>query len=138
MSRNSSNYSTKTGLTLIEVLAALALLSTLLVGILLAGHRHTGQIRRSRQALDVLHRVDELMYRWMATDGLIPREATGRLPGEEEFLWKTRVVSQDHAESLRIDVVRLEVFSRREASSDRPLVALDLAVPAAQRPPRGE
>jgi len=76
MSRNSSNYSTKAGLTLIEVSAALALLSTLLVGMLVAHNRHTEQIRRSRQTLDALRQVDALLYRWMGSNGVIRRKAS--------------------------------------------------------------
>ncbi len=143
MSGNSSDCSTKAGLTLVEVLAALALLSTLLVGTLMAHSRHAEQIRRSRRTLDALRRVDELLYRWMATDGLIPRTATGSLPGEgesgeDEWIWRTRLLSRDHCQSLKVDVVRLEVFPRREAAARQPVVALDLAVPAAQRPPAGD
>ena len=54
------------------------------------------------------------------------------------LIWKTRVLSRDYSESLKVDVVRLEVFPRREAPSGRPIVALDLAAPASQWPPVGE
>ena len=50
MSKNSSSCSTRVGLTLIEVLAALALLSTLLVGMLVAHPIYTAIV--ARQVLD--------------------------------------------------------------------------------------
>lgn len=138
MSENSSICSAKAGLTLVEVLAALALLSTLLVGILMASNRHTEQIRRSRQTLEVLHRVDALLYRWTGSGGMVPRKANGQIPGRDELIWKTHVVSKQHRQRLGIELVRLEVFPERGTLSEEPIVALDLAVPAAEWPPTGE
>jgi len=65
-------------------------------------------------------------------------QASGNLSGQDELIWKTHVVSQDYSQSLRIDLVRLEVFPKRGTLSGQPIVALDLAVPAAQWPPAGE
>ena len=76
------------GLTLVEVTASLALLSTLFVGMLLAQDRHTRQIRNARRTIDLVGQVDRLLYGWMEKNRAIPRQATGPLGDDEDLVWK--------------------------------------------------
>ena len=137
-SRKCFNGSAATGLTLIEVLAALALLSTLLVGVLVAFDRHAEQIQRARRTLDVIERVDALLYEWTESGSGVPYNDRGRVPGGDHLLWETRVVNTRYREDLGVDVVRLEVFSQRETVSAGPLVSLEMAVPSPNWPEQGE
>ena len=81
MCENYSGYSAKKGLTLIEVVVSLALLSTLFVGVLMAFNRHAEQIRGSRRTLDVVRRLDALLYEWRTQGGTVPQDDTGKFPG---------------------------------------------------------
>ena len=129
MSKACSNYSR--GLTLIEVIASLALLTTLLVGIIFAQDRHARQIRTARQRIGVVEQVDQLLYQWLKIDRAIPREATGPLPGSDDYIWETRLWPDGANRGLEIEVVRLEIRPRRDVLGERPVLTLDLAVPAA-------
>lgn len=126
------SHSLKGGLTLIEVVGALALLSTLLVGILLAFARHERQIRQSRRTIEVVDEVDKLLYMWMSQGGAVPRDASGTMPEDVNLVWRTETVSFAHRDVLGIDVVRLEVTSKSDAYPAKPIVSLDLPVPSPQ------
>jgi len=138
MSKNSFSFSAEAGLTLIEVVASLALLSTLLVGVLVAFNQHSRQIRAGNRKLDVLHRVDALLYRWAESGSTIPRAGSGEILGDDDLIWKTRVVDTRYRRNLGVDVVRIEVFAKREALLERPIVSLDLAVSSEKWPLEGE
>lgn len=134
MCKNYSSCSADRGLTLIEVVVALALLSTLFVGVLVAFNRHAEQIRESRKTLDVVRRLDALLYEWRAEGGTVPPDDTGEFPGDDDLVWKTEVVGTRYRRNLGVDVVRITVQPRRKARSDRVVVALELAVPVSKWP----
>jgi len=138
MSKKSCNCSHPRGITLVEVLGALALLSVLLVGVLAAHHRHARQIARARKTLAAAEQVDAMLYEWANGSGGLPRDARGDL-SEGEFWWQTRVISQRHRAKLGIDIVRLTVYAKEDldtqAERAKPLISLELASPAPQWPP---
>lgn len=115
------------GLTLLEVVVALALVSTLLVGLLVAARRHAGQIERSRRTLDVVARVDALVYRWLGKGGLVLQEGQGDLPGDDGLVWKTELVDSSYRQELGIDVFRLSVLAKKDPPGQPPIVSLELA-----------
>jgi len=131
MNSHCFDFSVRRGLTLVEVIASLAIVSTLLVGLLVAGSRHADQIRRSRRMLDVIARVDALLYEWAGSGGLVLKKTEGELPGEDGLIWRTRPADTRYRQELGIDLVRFEVFSRDDTLGERPLVSLELAVPSA-------
>lgn len=127
MSSRSLHSSAQRGLTLLEVIAALAIISTLLVGLLVAARRHVEQVRRARQTLDVAARVDALLYRWMSSGGLVLREDEGELPGEDGLRWKTQLVDTRHRRDLGIDLFSLKILTKSDTVGERPIVSLELA-----------
>lgn len=129
MSYPCSRHCPKAGLTLIEVSVSLALVSTLLVGIMTAMYRHERQIRAGKRRLDAANKVDMLLYGWMAKGGAVPRASEGGLPDSDGLVWQTQVFSREHRRDLGIDIVRLQVFATEDPSGERRLVlALDLPV----------
>ncbi len=120
--------STRRGLTLIEVVVSLGLLATLLVGILVAYHRHAEKIRTSQESLVALEQIDELMCRWTSQGVSAPYPAHGELPGEEGFVWRTEAIDAGYHEPLGIDIVRLAAHREESVSNDEPIVFIDLAV----------
>lgn len=134
MSPNYSRQSSRLGLTLVEVIVSLALLSTLLVGMVCAHDRHARQIRNAEEMLRIVRRVDRMLYGWMETDRAIPREAAGVLADEKGLVWKTRLLTSGASKNLQIDVVRLEIGRQADRLLEHPVLTIDLAVPASSLP----
>ncbi len=117
------------GLTLIEVVAAMALLSTLLVGTLVAFQKNAERIRAAVTVREVIARVDELLLGWAEQGIYPPAQSQGELPGIDGFKWETRVASRQFRHALALDIVRLQV--RAEDATDAvAILSLDIPVPA--------
>jgi prepilin-type N-terminal cleavage/methylation domain-containing protein len=138
ISRNCLKCCGRRGLTLVEVTVSLALLSTLLVGMLVAQDRHTRQIRTARRTINLVGQVDQLLYGWMEKNSAIPRQATGPLEGDEDLVWTTRPLPTANSRELEVDVVRLEVHHRRDLAGGPPELVIDLAVPGVPPTAEGE
>jgi len=136
MSGRFSNCSRTKGLTLVEVLAAVALLCGLLVGIMVAFDKHARQITRADERLEAYRHLDELLYQWSEGGTGMPAEGHGELPDAEDLSWRTRVVSTRNRDSLGVDVIRLTVVSSKEGATAEPLIELELAVPSPHWPPQ--
>jgi len=131
MCRPYSSFWNRHGLTLIEVMASLALLSTLLVGMLLAFKKNATQIRAGLAVREVLTSVDALVLSWAQQGVYPPVQATGALPGRDGFIWRTRVISREWEATLHLDIIALEVRAVEAPTSAAPLITLELPVPAA-------
>jgi hypothetical protein len=97
-------------------LAALAILATLLAGLLVAKARATRQEESAQRRLRAIAAADALMDQWWQTGELPTIQASGMVPGDPELAWRTRV-AQGAAGSFNI--VRLEVIGR----NDEPVLA---------------
>ena len=132
-SRTCSTCSRARGLTLIEVVAALAILGTLLVGIVLAKSRHTHQLVRAKTQSRAVVAVDELITDWWTSLDGVPIDEQGELLGDTPLRWQTRLVDNDEIAALGARVVRVELFDitnttpRGKGDAD-PLVSVDLVV----------
>lgn len=133
-----SRRSRALGLTLIEVVAALAILGTLLVGIVLAKSRYNDQLRHARAQAGAVERADQLIARWWASPGGVPVGEEGVLPGGDRLRWRTRVVDNAEVAELGVRVVRVEIVdpvreARRdggdETRNNGPLIVVDLVLP---------
>ncbi|MHB8974539.1 MAG: prepilin-type N-terminal cleavage/methylation domain-containing protein [Pirellulaceae bacterium] len=125
-----SNFCRRQGLTLIEVVTALALLSTLLVAMLVAFQKNAARIRSELTVREVAAGVDELLLEW-ARQGLYPPvQAEGQLPKIDGFTWETRVVSRQFRNTLGLDIVRLQVRAEQATHRSVPVISIELPVPA--------
>ena len=103
--------SDRVAFTLIEVVAALALLAALLTSMVLAfsAHHRQSKLATQRQAAVVI--ADELLAKWFASsDPRIPRNGAGTLHASAPWSWRTQIVNQTNIDSLPVQIVRLEVF----------------------------
>src|SRR5688500_13208484 len=98
------------GLTLREVVAGLALLSTLLVAVLTTRAKLTRQWAAAERRLRATEAADALLTAWWQDVKTFPRRASGAVPGDDRMSWRTEVVSNELADRLEATVVRLEVF----------------------------
>lgn len=122
------------GLTLIEVLAALALLAILLAGVLSTKTDAERQWSRADQRLQAIAATDALLTQWMTpsdddeeSSGL-PIDESGPLPGSGNLVWQTQLVDHEQAAVLRCQVVRLSILD--PLLEVKPVVlTVDLLVP---------
>jgi prepilin-type N-terminal cleavage/methylation domain-containing protein len=101
------------GLTLVEVIAGLALLSTLLVAVLTVTARTTRQSANATRRLQAIAGADRLLAGWWQDRAKLPRESSGHVPGDAGFVWRTTPVRNDAVNALAASVIRLEVFDRQ-------------------------
>lgn len=118
------------GLTLVEVMASIALLGTLLVGIVMAKSRHTHQWSKAQRKLQAVQAADSMLSSWWADARSIPREGEGQIQATQPLRWTTRVIASPHARALRTQVVRLEIFdSELTAGDPQAIASVDLLLP---------
>ena len=117
------------GFTLIEVVAAIALLGTLLVTVMTARQQFVRQSVDAQRKAEAIAAADALLTAWKVDWSGLPRASSGTLDGG--LAWHTEVVELDGLASISgegrvIDGVRL-VVSRENAAADAdPLVVVDL------------
>jgi type II secretory pathway pseudopilin PulG len=122
--------------TLIEVLAGLVILGTLLVSIAAARGRFARQWVEADRRLAAVRAADAMLAQWMAgAPQNIPVQGHGELPGVAKCGWRTNAVAGPGAEELRAVVVRLEVFDQT-ARTREPLFHVDFLVHDFRQPPR--
>jgi prepilin-type N-terminal cleavage/methylation domain-containing protein len=125
------------GLTLIEVVASLLLLSSLLAGILVAYGRHARQVRRAQQRIQAVASADHMLADWFRASTRVPKASSGSVPGDKKLRWRTRPVNGTEPQTaLDVEVVRLEILEdseETEREETEPLVSIDLVAPVTDR-----
>ena len=119
------------GLTLLEVVAAIAILGSLLVGLVMAKAAHTRQIAASRRQLEGARLADDLIASWWASGQPVQSGRTGTIGADGQWAWETRAVDNSEIEKLGARVVRVELRdsrSDRAAESDEAIV-VELVLP---------
>lgn len=120
------------GLTLIEVVAAVAILGTILVSVVLAKARHTRQLARAQHTSAAVAAADELITRWWSDGRRVPIDESGAVADRAGLTWRTRTLDETGASRLGGRVVRVELFAPAEAHGvdpDEPLLFVDLVLP---------
>jgi prepilin-type N-terminal cleavage/methylation domain-containing protein len=125
----SSRCSRRAGLTLIEVIAALVILGTLLVGIVLSRSRHSRQIALAERKMQAVRAADGLLTRWWSSPEGIPLGNSGQVESDPSLRWRTEVRPDPTLEKLDVRVVRLEILETRstgQAEGDEVLTRVEL------------
>lgn len=116
-------------MTLIEVLAGLVVLSTLLVGVVIASARLRGATARVGLRTEAVAAADALIAGWWADREKLPRSAEGDLPGRPGWRWLTRRKAVSPAiEGMDAEVVVVEIFGP-DGQPDRPDAWVELVLP---------
>ncbi len=121
-------------MTLIEVLAALALLAAVLMGILTARSRATLQWNRANERIRATEAADRLLSSWWQAPATLPRSGEGTVPDDARLHWRTRPVADPAAEALYGQIVRLEVSRAADPASDPTAARVDIVLPAGDTP----
>lgn len=114
------------GLTLIEVLASIVLLSTLLVSMLVSLRRHTLQTLLASETIRATEALDLQLVAWSELEEGYPRSGRGVLRPSREFQWTA------HTEKLPgthkpwdMELIVLNVRAAAKPNTD-PLVTVKL------------
>ena len=127
----------RAGLTLIEVVASIAILGTILVGVVLAKARYTKQSALAERLLQASQAADELIAGWWGSPDGVPVGRQGALEGGHHLRWETRVVPNPAIESLGARVVRVQILDNSSGSAvmgNEASVTVDLVLPVARGP----
>jgi prepilin-type N-terminal cleavage/methylation domain-containing protein len=117
------------GLTLVEVVAGLALLSTLLVAVLTTKARVTRQWSHAQRKLQAVAAADELLTQWWQRKEEFPRRSSGEVAGDAQLRWRTTPVRNEPLNDLRTSVIRLEILEGRASrSSDDVLASVEVVL----------
>ncbi len=117
------------GLTLIEVVAGLALMGTLLAGMLTAKSRFTRQQVQSQRVLVAVEALDALLIERWDEFHVIQRGSHGDFDGLEDMTWRASIVTSGAASDWHCRVIRIEVLDQVERSRGESLASVELLVP---------
>jgi prepilin-type N-terminal cleavage/methylation domain-containing protein len=129
MSNTYSRRSDRRGLTLVEVIAGLVLLATLLTAVLGAFKTHAAQIRGARDRLKASAAAEELLSGWLA-QGALPALGTQKpLAGADGWNWRLTANEPQQSGTVNIGSIRVEIFRLKEAAREDVLASVSLVVP---------
>lgn len=99
------------GFTLVEALAGMVILGTLLTTIVVANAKLISQASRAKLRVEACEIADGLLEKWWAKKDDFPRNGSGDVPNREGWRWRTRSLENESAETLNAEIIALEVFS---------------------------
>jgi prepilin-type N-terminal cleavage/methylation domain-containing protein len=111
-SKSCSTGCCRRAFTLVEVVASLMLLGTLLVAILVAHRRHVEQIRHAEARLAATEAADGLLAKWSAEGTWGATKNAGEFEGRPGLAWQWTVIPAQGLNRLGAAVGRLEVVGR--------------------------
>ena len=120
----SRRRSRSAGLTLIEVVAGLALMGGLVAALMFARVRFARQSAALDAREQAVAAADGLLAAWWREPTTLPAENAGRVPGDARLTWRTTARPNATLEQLRGVPVRLDILR-----DDTPVLALDIVVP---------
>ena len=124
--RFSNRY--RRGLTLIEVVAGLALMATILVALLLLKTQFTHQLAASNERLRAVAAADSLLQDWWAAPATFPINKSGTIEIDRSLKWETHLVPNEAVSQLRARVVKLDILSEA-----RVIASVQLMLPLEHR-----
>ncbi len=98
-------------MTLIEVVASLALMGSLMVTVILAQSRLTRQYHLARQKTHAVHLADELLHGWVNSREGIPRNGQGEA-AEMSLTWQTTTTTVDDFLPLKAEKITLQIYAK--------------------------
>jgi type II secretory pathway pseudopilin PulG len=130
--RINSAEPSRRAMTLIEVVAGIALLGTILTTTVMAQARLLRQHQRALIKLQAVEAVDRLLTQWSVAGEEIPVESSGVLLDTQKVTWRTRLRSAKTSGPLSVAIVELVASASGDPPGIPPLVRVEVAVP-----PRG-
>lgn len=115
------------GLTLVEVIASLALLSTVLITVLTAWTRHSKQVDVAFRKSEAIQLLDQQIASWYSADSELPVNQSGVFTSKPEYTWQTKLLSAKTTNNdWKVATLEILVFDQRRR--DKPLAKVELLV----------
>ncbi|MGA2230832.1 MAG: hypothetical protein ABSH22_08025 [Tepidisphaeraceae bacterium] len=95
-------------MTLVEVVAGLALMATLMTSLLAVKARVIHQNHLAERQREAAAAADQLLAKWWPNPKTFPRSSQGT--AADGFSWRTQITPNSAAQAVGAQVVRLEVF----------------------------
>jgi hypothetical protein len=122
-------------MTLIEIVAGLVILGTILASLAIARGRFARQWADAERKLSATRALDALIATWMQ-EPRVPVNRQGPLPQAPNLTWRTRAIRDRDAATLSAGILRVEVLDHRLPDSEaHPVVSVDLLVHVAPTMP---
>lgn len=115
--------------TLIEVLAASALLATLLVGVIVQQSRSLRQARSAQTRLAAIRLADKLLDQWWAAPGSAPLDGRGTFDEEPHLIWVLEPVDASPIEGLALQKARLTIVATGGSDNGGPVASTEILLP---------
>ena len=112
------------GFTLLEVIVALALMGSVLVGSLLAFSSHRSQLSMAEKRIEATRIADDLVSRLSSSQGGMPVGVRGTIAGKPNWVWQTSSVGTTTLATVQLQVLRLQILEL--SSTTTQLVAVEL------------
>ncbi len=117
----------RTGMTLIEVVGGLALLGSVLAGVLVTKAAYMQQSRAAERRSAAVAEADAMLTEWWGDQKMMPRDGSGLTA--KGFRWVTRVRPDPAAAAMGVQVLRLELSDPSSPAPQKSVVAVELVVP---------
>lgn len=114
-----------TGLTLIEVLASLTLLATLLVAVLKSHDRLARQSRLAHERLAAIEAAERLLDEWSVTEPMAIPARSGQTIGEPSFHWTIETREDPNLDRFGVQVATLSVLPEKDSGDGIPLARVE-------------
>ena len=106
--RSVKSWSCCRGLTLIEVVAAMTLLGTLLVAVVMTTGKLTASSHLATKRVEAYRAADKLITGWWGDTENFPKNDSGKVEGHEMWQWKTSTVEAE-IKNVDAELVTLEI-----------------------------
>lgn len=123
MSKPSSIACKTRGLTLIEVIASIALLGALMVAMLTVHSKHTRQVKLAAKKQTAATLADELIGGWFKSPEPFPANTSGQFVNNSDFRWTTQAQRMSANGNWKTVVIKLQVWHQ---STSQPLIEIEL------------
>ena len=136
MTFENSSRTCPPGLTLVEVLAALVIMGTILTGLVMAKSHHTRQLAIAREQQAATHVLDSLLSQWWSSPQGVPINQRGSIEKDGRWTWESRTVPNSAIQETGARVVRVELRpaageAERAPENSQLTVAVELVLPEA-------
>jgi prepilin-type N-terminal cleavage/methylation domain-containing protein len=124
------------GMTLVEVVAAIAILGIILVSLTLARSSHQRQISAANCLSEGTRLVDDMISSWWSSPQGVPVESAGILGLRGEWSWTTHPLDNPAIDNIGARVVRVEAVHAMDPSQSAKPIIIDLVLPNASQKDR--
>jgi type II secretory pathway pseudopilin PulG len=122
------------GVTLVETVAALALLGTLVALSFSSRSNINKQYTHANLKFQATELADQQIQHWHDTVPTPPLRESGPMIGHPDWTWRTTVINDPDLLPLKLSILHLQIFAPTALRSEPgPVLTLELVIPAEDR-----